>query len=127
MINQKRIGRKHIPETLILRHIKNLSKKEQINLFPKTGTADGLYNITGRFKRKYKGLDLEVTEIIKTERQKILPKTTSPAQSIANSPIGHQNHKIPKHQGRRVQHQMSVSKSMNAPPIHTDAQLQYDL
>lgn len=48
--------------------------KEQIRLFPKTGTTDELYNITGIFKRKYKGLDLQVTEIIKTERQKILIK-----------------------------------------------------
>jgi len=49
-------------------------KKEQISLFPKTGTTKELYNVTGKFKRKYKGLDFQVTEIIKTERQKILIK-----------------------------------------------------
>jgi len=41
-------------------------KKEQINLFPRIGKTNELYNVTGQFKRKYKGLDLEVVDIVKS-------------------------------------------------------------
>ena len=41
-------------------------KKEQINLFPRIGKTNELYNITGTFKRKCKGLDLEVVDIVKS-------------------------------------------------------------
>jgi hypothetical protein len=42
--------------------------KEQINLFPKKGKTTDLYNVTGKFKRKYQSLDFEVVNIVKTER-----------------------------------------------------------
>ena len=41
-------------------------KKEQINLFPRIGKTNELYNVTGQFKRKYQGLDLEVVDIVKS-------------------------------------------------------------
>ena len=38
--------------------------KEQIALFPNTGKTDELYEVSGRFRKKYQGLDLEVTNIL---------------------------------------------------------------
>lgn len=45
----------------------NLNEK-QIDLFPKIGKLTEIYNVTGKFKRKYQGLDLEVVNIVKAER-----------------------------------------------------------
>ena len=38
--------------------------KEQITLFPKTGKTDEIYDVKGKFKKKYQGLDLEVNSMI---------------------------------------------------------------
>ena len=40
--------------------------KEQRKLFPRIGKTNKLYNVTGKFKRKYQGLDLEVVDIVKS-------------------------------------------------------------
>lgn len=43
--------------------------KEQLNLFPKTGTTEDYFLVSGKFKRKYGGLDLEVNLIEELQRE----------------------------------------------------------
>ena len=46
--------------------------KQQIALFPNIGKSSELYNVTGKFKKSYKDLNLEVSNITKGERQVML-------------------------------------------------------